>query len=397
MGTTRIATQVGDDYIRTRAQQAGEDVQKLQNLQKADLADILRQSKNFKKVTYNKREPVAFADDEEKDTDTLRRQSGNVYFYHPDHLGTATLLTDFSGAPYQFFLNLPFGEDMASQHSTTADFSSRYKFNAKELDKETGWYYYGARYYDPQVSTWLSVDPLAEKYIGFSPYNFTLGNPVRLVDVDGKKNEDWVYNKKKKKYEWHGNVTSPSEIKDKKTYEYVGKSRNSVNNHFKKIHPFLHYIFNPDIDMKSFKKYLSKEIMRRVDNFAKTGKKFRIDNIRGLKENIDLKHSINKGRFKLPLYNNSDNTIGKIEVKLFPNEDSNIYGPNTMQVINQESLGTQKYPYQIYIYNFDFYHNFENPQAGISLFFDKNEGENLYGNLIDQGIKSGAIPSFGGD
>ncbi len=75
---------------------------------------------------------------------------------------------------------------MASQHSTTADFSSRYKFNAKELDKETGWYYYGARYYDPQVSTWLSVDPLAEKYPSYSPYNYTLNNPINLIDPDGR-------------------------------------------------------------------------------------------------------------------------------------------------------------------------------------------------------------------
>ena len=44
---------------------------------------------------------------------------------------------------------------------------------------------YGARYYNPKVSQWLSVDPLAEKYVGFSPYNYTLNNPVMLVDVDG--------------------------------------------------------------------------------------------------------------------------------------------------------------------------------------------------------------------
>jgi len=66
--------------------------------------------------------------------------------------------------------------------------------NAKELNQETGWYYYGARYYDPQVSTWLSVDPLVEKYPAFSPYNFTMNNPVRLVDADGRgtKEHDWV-------------------------------------------------------------------------------------------------------------------------------------------------------------------------------------------------------------
>jgi len=79
---------------------------------------------------------------------------------------------------------------MAAQHSTHSDFTSRYKFNGKELDQETGWYYYGARYYDPAVSQWLNIDPLAEKYPGMSPYNYTANNPVMLVDPDGKGPED---------------------------------------------------------------------------------------------------------------------------------------------------------------------------------------------------------------
>ncbi len=57
---------------------------------------------------------------------------------------------------------------------------------SKELDEETGLYYYGARYYDPKVSLWLSVDPLAGEYPGMSPYNYTAGNPVVLVDPDGR-------------------------------------------------------------------------------------------------------------------------------------------------------------------------------------------------------------------
>ncbi len=82
---------------------------------------------------------------------------------------------------------------MVAQHSTTTDFSSRYKFNGKELDQETGLYYYGARYYNPSISRWLSVDPLAEKYTSFSPYNFTLNNP----DFDGRSVEnDYKLDKK---------------------------------------------------------------------------------------------------------------------------------------------------------------------------------------------------------
>ncbi len=52
--------------------------------------------------------------------------------------------------------------------------------------KEIGNYYYGARYYDPKVSVWLSVDPLAHKYPSFSPYVFTGNNPIMLVDPDGR-------------------------------------------------------------------------------------------------------------------------------------------------------------------------------------------------------------------
>lgn len=55
------------------------------------------------------------------------------------------------------------------------------------LDAETGNYYYGARYYDPKFSIWLSVDPLAIVYNQHSPYNYTLNNPVYFKDPDGKR------------------------------------------------------------------------------------------------------------------------------------------------------------------------------------------------------------------
>ncbi|MCQ2211997.1 MAG: RHS repeat-associated core domain-containing protein, partial [Paludibacteraceae bacterium] len=63
-----------------------------------------------------------------------------------------------------------------------------YLFNAKELDSETGLYYYGARYLDPTSAVWLSVDPLFEKYVGMSPYGYCAGNPVRLIDPNGTLN-----------------------------------------------------------------------------------------------------------------------------------------------------------------------------------------------------------------
>jgi RHS repeat-associated protein len=105
-------------------------------------------------------------------------------YFHPDHLGSSTFLTDADGNPYQFLLYLPFGETLAEQKS--GGFSTQYRFNGKEQDQMTGLYNYGARFYDPMVSGWLSVDPLAEKYPGWSAFNYVMNNPVNFIDPDGK-------------------------------------------------------------------------------------------------------------------------------------------------------------------------------------------------------------------
>ena len=61
-------------------------------------------------------------------------------------------------------------------------------FTGKERDSETGFSYFGARYYDSDLMTgWLSVDPLADKYPNLSPYAYCAWNPVKLVDPDGRK------------------------------------------------------------------------------------------------------------------------------------------------------------------------------------------------------------------
>ena len=68
----------------------------------------------------------------------------------------------------------------------------------KERDSETGFSYFGARYYDSDLMTgWLSVDPMADKYPSLSPYAYCAWNPIRLVDPDG---EDIYYFDKSGKY-----------------------------------------------------------------------------------------------------------------------------------------------------------------------------------------------------
>lgn len=63
---------------------------------------------------------------------------------------------------------------------------SSFTFTGKERDEETGYGYFGARYMDHELMTmWLSVDPMADKYPGISPYAYCAWNPVKLVDPDG--------------------------------------------------------------------------------------------------------------------------------------------------------------------------------------------------------------------
>ena len=63
--------------------------------------------------------------------------------------------------------------------------SAQCSFSGKEKDSETGYYYFGARYYNPDMSIWLSVDPMSDKYPSLSPYNYCAWNPMKLVDPDG--------------------------------------------------------------------------------------------------------------------------------------------------------------------------------------------------------------------
>ena len=99
----------------------------------------------------------------------------------------------------QHIPKLPYGETFFERRD---HWNTPYKFNAKELDRETGLYYYGARYYTPEVSIWLSVDPLADKYPSMSAFMYCAGNPVVLVDINGM---EW--------YEVENSETKETEIK----------------------------------------------------------------------------------------------------------------------------------------------------------------------------------------
>jgi len=122
-----------------------------------------------------------------------------TYYYHPDHLGSVSVVSNHQGVPYERVEYLPFGEVWIED----VDAATRYipfRFTSKELDRETGLYYYGARYYEPKVSRWMSADPAGFALInpnrgGYSVieatnwYAYVSNNPVNYVDPTGM--YDW--------------------------------------------------------------------------------------------------------------------------------------------------------------------------------------------------------------
>ena len=102
----------------------------------------------------------------------------DLFYYHSDHLGSTSYITDRDGNATQFVSYKPYGEALVDEHSTTHE--QPWKFNGKELDSETGLYYYGARYHEPVLALWYGVDAQAEKECNDSPYTYCLGNPIRL-------------------------------------------------------------------------------------------------------------------------------------------------------------------------------------------------------------------------
>ncbi|WP_233494472.1 RHS repeat-associated core domain-containing protein [Mesonia sp. K7] len=106
------------------------------------------------------------------------------FYFHPDHLGSSSYITNLAGDVTQHMEYLPFGELLVDEHQNSNN--TPFKFNGKEFDEETGNYYYGARYYNPKWSIWLSVDPLAEGFPEWSSYVYTHQNPINLIDPDGR-------------------------------------------------------------------------------------------------------------------------------------------------------------------------------------------------------------------
>jgi RHS repeat-associated protein len=119
----------------------------------------------------------------------------NTMYFHPDHLGSSSYVTDKKGNFFEMIEYLPYGETLYDEAATVD--KTEFRFTSKEQDAETGFYYYGARYYDAKLCKWISADPILEMYLQGKPaggiynsvnmnlYAYCANNSVRFVDTDG--------------------------------------------------------------------------------------------------------------------------------------------------------------------------------------------------------------------
>ena len=138
-------------------------------------------------------------------------QTEKRYYYHADHLQSAQFITNAKGEQYEHIEYTPYGELWIEETAPGID-KLPFRFTGKELDEETGLYYYGARYLDPKYSRWLSGDPALNDYIPKAPiddeakkhnenlpgmggvfnvvnlhvYHYAGNNPIKYTDPDGR-------------------------------------------------------------------------------------------------------------------------------------------------------------------------------------------------------------------
>ena len=132
-------------------------------------------------------------------TKTVKTDStyeNHQFYFHADHLGSSSYVTDEHANLTEHLEYFAFGETWVNEHPAQPT-PVPYQFGGKEIDEETGLYYHGARYYNPKTDQWQSPDPALESYLDGSPnggvyqpfnlasYTFANNNPVRLTDPTG--------------------------------------------------------------------------------------------------------------------------------------------------------------------------------------------------------------------
>src|SRR5438445_3988109 len=106
-----------------------------------------------------------------------------IRYYHQDHLGSSSVITDSTGTLVEETAFYPFGYSRNEFHPRQT--REHYQFTQKERDRESGLHYFGRRLYSAPLGRWISTDPMEEKGGGLNLYAYGKQNPLKYTDPDG--------------------------------------------------------------------------------------------------------------------------------------------------------------------------------------------------------------------
>lgn len=109
-------------------------------------------------------------------------QGRDTYYYHADGLGSITAITDNRGKVIQDYQYDSYG----NLHDQKNRIKQSYTYTGREWDRETGLYYYRARYYDPMEGRFVSRDPIGFEGGDFNLYGYVQSNPINAIDPFGQ-------------------------------------------------------------------------------------------------------------------------------------------------------------------------------------------------------------------
>jgi len=220
----------------------------------------------------------------------IDKTTNKRYYYVKDHLGSIRQIihktADYGDDGVVAAKNYqPYGSIIAEYNNAT---DYRYDFTEKERDKETTLHYFGARYYDSGIGRWTTADPLGDKYPGWSPYAYTLCNPLRFIDPNGM---DTLYFDKQGKY--------LAEQTRQGEGEHVGYYTDSEGN-------LVQFAFNDQSDVIGFYKGIFNSIDLKFSNkIAELINKSGVKNVNGVlaKYGYALTESQSGGEMDFMTYN----------------------------------------------------------------------------------------------
>jgi len=111
-----------------------------------------------------------------------RTDGTGTTFYHSDGNGNVTMLVNSAGTMQAKYLYDPYGNTLGMWGTLAV--GNTYRFSSKEIEPKSGIYYYGYRYYEPNLQRWLNRDPIQESG-GLNLYGFVGNGPINRVDPLG--------------------------------------------------------------------------------------------------------------------------------------------------------------------------------------------------------------------